>query len=183
MHILINDFDGGERLIAASRSMCATTFWTACARGAARQCRARCCLPVLPRGVLYLFAVAIEQTLLPVIVCCCGRIPPIYPATPVAVIDLLTRRGRIVVHDLGTAQPAATILRVYYLAAISGELSPSAPLFTISDITAQRLTPAGLPGGGPVTPLPNTFYAFERLAAAETPERGPARSVHRLNRQ
>lgn len=174
MRVLINDFIGGaldrgiplyvRNLIEGLRDEGLHV----------RVVRAPAIFRKLPRGVLYLIAVLVEQTLLPAIGVLLRADVTIYPYNSVAVIDLLTRRGRIVVHDLEQLNRPPSFSKLYYLFCYRAVKWFNAPLFTISDITRQRLTQSGLFGGGPVTLLPNTFYAFERLAAAETPQRRPS---------
>jgi len=174
MRVLINDFIGGaldrgiplyvRNLIEGLRDEALNV----------RVVRAPAIFRKLPRGVLYLIAVLVEQTLLPAIGVLLRADVTIYPYNSVAVIDLLTRRGRIVVHDLEQLNRPPSFSKLYYLFCYRAVKWFNAPLFTISDITRQRLTQSGLFGGGPVTLLPNTFYAFERLAAAETPQRRPS---------
>lgn len=174
MHILVNDFIGGaldrgiplyvRNLIEGLRG---EGLRVSVVRAPAF-CRR------LPRGILYLMAVAIEQLILPAIGFFLRADLTIYPYNSVAVIDLLTRRGRIVVHDLEQLNRPLSFSKLYYLFCYRAVKCFSAPLFTISDITRQRLARSGLFGGGTVTILPNTFYAFERLAAAETPDRSPS---------
>lgn len=174
MHILVNDFIGGaldrgiplyvRNLIEGLRG---EGLRVSVVRAPAL-CRR------LPRGVLYLIAVVVEQLVLPVIGFVLRADLTIYPYNSVAVVDLLTRRGRIVVHDLEQLNRPASFSKFYYLFCYRAVKWFNAPLFAISDITRQRLAQSGLFGSGPVTLLPNTFYAFERLAAAETPERGPS---------
>lgn len=171
MQILINDFIGGaldrgiplyvRNLIDGLR-----------AEGLrVRVVRAPTICRKLPRSVLYLIAVLVEQTLLPTIGFMLRADLTIYPYNSVAIIDLLTRRGRIVVHDLEQLNRPLSFSKLYYLFCYRAVKWLNAPLFTISEITRQRLAQSGLFGSGPVTLLPNTFYAFERLAAAETPQR------------
>lgn len=174
MHVLINDFIGGaldrgiplyvRNLIEGLRDEGLRV----------RVVRAPAIFRKLPRGVLYLIAVLAEQTLLPAIGFLMRADVTIYPYNSVAVIDLLTRRGRIVLHDLEQLNRPLSFSKLYYLFCYRAVKRFNAPLFTISDITRQRLTQSGLFGGGPVTLVPNTFYAFERLAAAETPQRSPS---------
>lgn len=174
MHILVNDFIGGaldrgiplyvRNLIEGLRG----EGLRASVVRAPAFCRR------LPRGILYLMAVAIEQLILPAIGFFLRADLTIYPYNSVAVIDLLTRRGRIVVHDLEQLNRPLSFSKLYYLFCYRAVKWCNAPLFTISDITRQRLARSGLFGSGPVTILPNTFYAFERLAAAETPNRSPS---------
>ena len=137
----------------------------------------------LPRSVLYLFAVVVEQALLPAIGFWQRAHLTIYPYNSVAVIDLLTRRGRIVVHDLEQLNRPLSFSKLYYLFCYRTVKWFNAPLFTISEITRQRLAQSGLFGNGPVTLLPNTFYA---LSASPLPRRRGAAidlAVHRLNRE
>ncbi len=171
MHVLINDFIGGaldrgiplyvRNLIEGLRG---EGLRVSVVRAPAF-CRK------LPRSVLYLFAVVVEQALLPAIGFWQRAHLTIYPYNSVAVIDLLTRRGRIVVHDLEQLNRPLSFSKLYYLFCYRTVKWFNAPLFTISEITRQRLAQSGLFGNGPVTLLPNTFYAFERLAAAQTPRR------------
>jgi len=171
MHILINDFIGGaldrgiplyvRNLIEGLRG---EGLRVSVVR-APPFCRK------LPRSMLYMIAVLVEQTLLPLIGAVLRADLTIYPYNSVAVIDLLTRRGRIVVHDLEQLNRPQSFSKLYYLFCYRAVKWLNAPIFTISEITRQRLTQSGLFGSGPVTLLPNTFYAFERLAAVETPQR------------
>ena len=174
MHVLINDFIGGaldrgiplyvRNLIEGLRDEGLRV----------RVVRAPAIFRKLPRSLLYLIAVFVEQTLLPVIGFLLRTDVTIYPYNSVAVIDLLIRRGRIVVHDLEQLNRPLSFSKLYYLFCYRAVKRFNAPLFTISEITRQRLAQSGLFGGGAVTLLPNTFYAFERLAAAETPQRAPS---------
>lgn len=171
MHILINDFIGGaldrgiplyvRNLIEGLRG---EGLRVSVVRAPAF-CRR------LPRSLLYLIAVVVEQTLLPAIGFWRRADLTIYPYNSVAVVDLLSRRGRTVVHDLEQLNRPLSFSKLYYLFCYRAVKWFNAPLFTISEITRQRLAQSGLFGSGAVTLLPNTFYAFERLAAAETPQR------------
>ena len=174
MHILINDFIGGaldrgiplyvRNLIEGLRS---EGLRVSVVRAPAL-CRR------LPRGVLYLLAVVVEQLLLPAIGVWLRADLTIYPYNSVAVVDLVTKRGRIVVHDLEQLNRPLSFSKLYYLFCYRAVKWFNAPLFTISEITRQRLKQSGLFGEGPDTLLPNTFYAFERLATAETQQRRPS---------
>jgi glycosyltransferase involved in cell wall biosynthesis len=171
MHILINDFIGGaldrgiplyvRNLIEGLRG---EGLRVSVVRAPAF-CRR------LPRGVLYLIAVMVEQMLLPAIGFWRRADLTIYPYNSVSVVDLLSRRGRIVVHDLEQLNRPLSFSKLYYLFCYRAVKWLNAPLFTISEITRQRLAQSGLFGKGPVILLPNTFYAFERLATAETLQR------------
>lgn len=171
MHVLINDFIGGalDRGIPLYVRNLVEGLRGEGLRVSVVRAPAFC--RKLPRSVLYLIAVVVEQTLLPAFGFWLRADLTIYPYNSVAIIDLLTRRGRIVVHDLEQLNRPLSFSKLYYLFCYRALKWFNAPLFTISDITRQRLAQSGLFGQGPVTLLPNTFYAFERLAAAETPQR------------
>ncbi len=174
MHILVNDFIGGvldrgiplyvRNLIDGLRQ---EGFRVRVVRAPAF-CRK------LPRSLFYLLAVLVEQTLLPLIGLCVRAEQTIYPYNSVAIADLLTRRGRIVVHDLEQLNRPLSFSKLYYLCCYRAVKWRDAPVFTISEISRQRLIACGLFGRGAITLLPNTFYAFERLVRSETSARRPA---------
>lgn len=128
----------------------------------------------LPRGLLYLIAVLVEQTMLPVIGLWRRADMTIYPYNSVAVADLLTGRGRIVVHDLEQLNRPVSFSKLYYLACYRAVKWRNAPVFTISDISRLRLIKSGSFGHGAITILPNTFYQFARLLLAEPRLHKPA---------
>lgn len=128
----------------------------------------------LPRALLYLLAVLVEQTVLPALGWWRRADMTIYPYNSVAVADVLNGRGRIVVHDLEPLNRPLSFSKLYYLACYRAVKWRNAPVFTISDISRRRLIDSGLFGRGPITILPNTFYQFERLLPAEAAERKPA---------
>jgi glycosyltransferase involved in cell wall biosynthesis len=177
LHILVNDFIGGvldrgiplyvRNLIDGLRE---EGFRVSVVRAPAF-CRK------LPRNLFYMLAVLVEQTALPVI----GRLLradlTLYPYNSLAVPDLLTGRGRIVVHDLEQLNRRLSLSKVYYLACYRALKWRDGPILTISELTRQRLIESGLFGCGPITIVPNTFYAFERLVGAETGQRNDAKSI------
>src|SRR4029077_16896832 len=67
--------------------------------------------------------------------------------------------------------------KLYYLACYRTLKQLNRPIFTIAQLTRQRLIASGLFGGCPITILPNTFYAFERLLRAETRTREAKSSI------
>jgi hypothetical protein len=170
-HILVNDFIGGvldrgiplyvRNLIDGLREegFCVSVV------------RAPAFFRKLPRSLFYLIAVFVEQALLPLIGLCLRAEQTIYPYNSVAVADLLTRRGRIVVHDLEQLNRPLSFSKLYYLCCYRAVKWREAPVFTISEIPRQRLINSGLFGRGAITILPNTFYAFERLIRSEAPAR------------
>jgi glycosyltransferase involved in cell wall biosynthesis len=174
VHVLINDFIGGvldrgiplyvRNLIDGLRE---EGFRVSIVRAPAF-CRK------LPRGLFYLIAVLVEQTVLPLIGLCLRADLIIYPYNSVAVADLLTRRGRIVVHDLEQLKRPSSFSKLYYLFCYRAVKLFDAPVFTISEISRQRMIQSGLFGRGEIAILPNTFHAFERLLAVETPKRANA---------
>ena len=177
MHILINDFIGGvldrgiplyvRNLIDGLRE---EGFRVSVVRAPAL-CR------LLPRNLFYMIAVLVEQTALPLIGLALRADLTLYPYNSIAVVDLLTRRGRIVVHDLEQLNRPLSLSKLYYLACYRALKRRNAPVFAISELTRQRLRGSGLFGHGPITLLPNTFYAFERLLSAEPRRREGRRSL------
>ena len=170
MHILINDFIGGaldrgiplyvRNLIEGLRE---EGFRVSVVRAPAF-CRR------LPRGLFYLVAVMVEQFMLPAIGFWRRAELTIYPYNSIAIADVLTRRGRIVVHDLEQLNRPLSFSKLYYLACYRAVKWRNAPVFTISEISRLRLIKSGLFGRGPIAILPNTFYEFERLLQDEAPE-------------
>jgi hypothetical protein len=177
LHILINDFIGGvldrgmplyvRNLIDGLRE---EGFRVSFVR-APGVCRK------LPRNLFYMIAVLVEQTVLPLIGLILRTDLTLYPYNSVAVADLLTRRGRIVVHDLEQLNRGLSPSKVYYLACYRAIKRLDRPVLTISELSRQRLAGSGLFGHGPMTILPNTFYAFERLLSAETVKREAKTSI------
>jgi hypothetical protein len=177
MHILINDFIGGvldrgiplyvRNLIGGLQE---EEFRVSVVR-APSFCRK------LPRSLFYMIAVVFEQTAVPVIGFLLRANLTLYPYNSVAMIDLFTRRGRIVVHDLEQLNRGLSPSKIYYLACYRALKWLNYPLFTISELTRQRLIESGLFGSGPITILPNTFYAFEQLIRTGTPKRDAVKSI------
>lgn len=164
MHILINDFIGGvldrgiplyvRNLIDGLRE---EGFRVSVVRAPAL-CRK------LPRSVFYLLAVIVEQALLPALGFWLRPDLTIYPYNSIALADLLTRRGRIVVHDLEQLNRPLSFSKLYYLCCYRAVKWRNTPVFTISDLSRLRVIESSLFGHGAITILPNTFYVFERLA-------------------
>jgi hypothetical protein len=174
LHILINDFIGG----ALDRGI--PLYVRNLIDGLGEEgfrvsvVRAPVICRRLPRTLFYLLAVLVEQTVLPVIGIWLRIDLTIYPYNSVAIADLLTGRGRIVLHDLEQLNRPLSFSKLYYLACYRAVKWLNAPVFTISETSRLRLNESGLFGRGPITMLPNTFYAFERLLGAETPQRKTA---------
>lgn len=177
MHILVNDFIGG----ALDRGMplyvrnlidglVEEGFRVSVVR-APRICRR------LPRGLFYLIAVLIEQALLPLLGLIWRADLALYPYNSIAILDLLTRRGRIVVHDLEQLNRALSPSKAYFLVCYRAIKWLDRPVFTVSNLSRTRIRRSGLFGSGPVTILPNTFYAFEHLLRAAAPLREPKNSL------
>lgn len=177
MHILINDFIGGvlDRGIPLyvrnlADGLRQEGFGVSIVRAPAI-CRK------LPRGIFYIIAVFVEQTMLPLIGWWSGADVTLYPYNSVSFIDLLTRRGRIVVHDLEQLNRGMSPSKAYFLACYRAIKWLNRPLFTISTLSRQRIIASGLFGSGAVTILPNTFYAFEGFLSAAAPQRKAKTSI------
>jgi glycosyltransferase involved in cell wall biosynthesis len=170
LRILINDFIGGfldrgmplyvRNLIDGLKE---EGFRVSVVR-APRICRR------LPRNVFYMLAVLVEQIILPLVGLFKRADVTLYPYNSIAVADIFTGRGRIIVHDLEQLNRPASLSKSYYLACYRAIKWRNWPVFTISKLSEQRLRDSGRFGDGPITILPNTFYAFERLlhAGADT---------------
>ncbi len=166
MHILINDFIGGvldrgiplyvRNLIGGLRE---EGFEVSVVR-APSICR------VLPRNLFYMIAVAVEQLALPVVGYLLRADITLYPYNSVAIADLFTRRGRIVVHDLEQLNRGMSLSKIYYLACYRVLKKTGSPIFAISELTRQRIGDSRLFGQCPVVMLPNTFFTFERYLRA-----------------
>ncbi len=177
MHILINDFIGGvldrgiplyvRNLIDGLRE---EGYRVSVVRAPAI-CRK------LPRSLFYMIAVMIEQTVLPLIGLILRADVTLYPYNSAAIIDLVTRRARIVVHDLEQLDRAMSPSKAYYLLCYRAVKWLDRPVFTISELSRQRINASGRFGRGPITILPNTFYAFERLLRARSPKREAKTSI------
>lgn len=166
MHILINDFIGGfldrgmplyvRNLIDGLRQ---EGFRVSVVR-APRICRR------LPRNVFYMISVLVEQMALPIIGYLKRADMTLYPYNSVAIVDLLTQRGRIVVHDLEQLNRAISPSKLYYLTCYRAIKWLGRPIFTISKQSRDRLQASGRFGSGAATILPNTFYSFEHLLSS-----------------
>ncbi len=177
MHILVNDFIGGvldrgvplyvRNLIDGLR---AEGFHVSVVRAPAI-CRR------LPRSLFYMIAVVVEQTALPLIGWLLRADLTLYPYNSVAILDLFTGRGRIVVHDLEQLNRRLSLSKLYYLTCYRALKRRNGPIFTIAELTRQRLIKSELFGRGPITVLPNTFSAFERLVDAAPRRRNAGRSI------
>jgi hypothetical protein len=177
LHILINDFIGGvldrgiplyvRNLIDGLRD---EGFEVSVVRAPGFCAK-------LPRSIFYALAVLVEQIVLPLLGFFWHTDLTLYPYNSAAIIDLVTRRGRIVIHDLEQLNRGLSPSKLYYLACYGAVRSLNSPVFTISELTRQRLIESGLFSAGPITALPNTFYTFERLAGAERQKRDVKTSI------
>lgn len=169
MHILINDFIGGfldrgmplyvRNLIDGLKQ---EGFRVSIVR-APRICR------VLPRNVFYIISVLAEQIALPAIGYLKRADITLYPYNSIAIVDLLTQRGRIVVHDLEQLNRAISPSKLYYLVCYRAIKWLGRPIFTISKSSWHRMQASGRFGDGAITILPNTFYSFENLLSSHPP--------------
>jgi len=166
LHILVNDFIGGvlDRGIPLYIRNLIEGLRQEGLRVSVVRAPAFC--RKLPRSLFYLIAVVVEQTVLPLIGLAVRADRTLYPYNSVAVADLLTGRGRIVVHDLEQLNRPLSPSKLYYLACYRAIKWLDRPVFTIAELTRRRLIESGRFGNGAITILPNTFYAFERLVRA-----------------
>ena len=175
MHIFINDFIGGY----LDRGM--PLYVRNIIDGLEEEgfhvslVRAPCFLRKVPRSLFYAISVLFEQVIVPVIGTLRRADLTLYPYNSIAIIDLLSGRGRIVLHDLEQLNRAMWPSKAYFLFCYRAIKWLNSPVFTISELTRQRLIDSKLFGSGPITILPNTFYAFEKLIRSE-PQNREARS-------
>jgi Glycosyl transferases group 1 len=177
LHILVNDFIGGfldrgmplytRNLIDGLRE---EGFRVSVIRAPAI-CRK------LPRNVFYLISVVVEQAVLPLFSLIRQSDLTLYPYNSASIIDLMRRRGRIVVHDLEQLNRGMSPSKAYYLFCYRAIKWLDCPIFTISQLSRQRIAASGLFGRGAITLLPNTFYAFERFLRDPTPAREAKTSI------
>jgi glycosyltransferase involved in cell wall biosynthesis len=177
LHILVNDFIGGvldrgiplyvRNLVDGLRE---EGFQVSVVRAPA-VCRK------LPRGVFYTIAVLFEQIVMPLIGFLLRVDLTLYPYNSIAIIDAVTGRGRIVIHDLEQLNRGLSPSKLYYLACYRVLKWLNSPIFSISEVTHQRLIESGLLGAGPITLLPNTFHTFERLVGLVPKKREPKTSI------
>jgi glycosyltransferase involved in cell wall biosynthesis len=177
VHILINDFIGG----VLDRGI--PLYVRNLIRGLREEgfevsvMRAPRAFRLLPRNVFYMIAVLVEQIVLPALGYLLHADVTLYPYNSVAIADLLSGRGRIIVHDLEQLNRPLSFSKVYYLACYRFLKWRDGPILTISELTRQRLVKSELFGRGPITILPNTFYAFERFIRGMKPKPDTAKSV------
>jgi glycosyltransferase involved in cell wall biosynthesis len=166
LHVLINDFIGGVLDRGIPLYVRNIVFGLEEEGFRVSVVRAPAICRRLPRGIFYLIAVVFEQAVMPVIGALKRADITLYPYNSIALIDLLTGRGRIVVHDLEQLNRAPSPSKLYYLACYRALKWRKRPIFTIMELTRRRLLKSGLFGDCPITILPVTFYAFEKLLAA-----------------
>jgi glycosyltransferase involved in cell wall biosynthesis len=178
MHILVNDFIGGvldrgiplyvRNLIYGLRE---EGFRVTVVRAPAA-------FRKLPRSAFYAVSVMMEQLVLPIV----GRVRradmTIYPYNTMAIADMLSRRGRIVVHDLELLNRSRFSPQRLYCSVIYAALKRRAyPVFTIANLIREKIAARDILGAAPITLLPNTFYVFEDLLREVTPAMPGARSL------
>jgi glycosyltransferase involved in cell wall biosynthesis len=118
----------------------------------------------LPRSLFYVMSVLTEQFILPAIGIILRADITIYPYNSIALLDILSGRGRIVVHDLELLNKSSWApSKLYVLACYKALKRFNHPVFTIAALIQKKIFESGVFGDCPVTVLPNTFYVFEDL--------------------
>lgn len=177
MHILVNDFIGGvlDRGIPLYVRNLAAGLKEEGHR--VTVLRAPSFFRVLPRAVFYGIAVLFEQAVVPVIGLVLRAGVTIYPYNSVAMLDVLSGRGRIVIHDLEQLNRGLSPSKLYYLVCYRVLKWRDYPIFVISKLTQERLAASGIAGHGPMALLPNTFYEFETLLRSQSVARADKKSI------
>src|ERR1017187_10068357 len=99
MHILINDFIGGVLDRGIPHYVRNIVYGLQEEGFRVSVVRAPGFCRKLPRSLFYMIATLFEQTAMPVIGFVSRADLTLYPYNSVAIVDLFTRRGRIVIHD------------------------------------------------------------------------------------
>jgi len=169
MHILVNDFIGGALDRGIPLYVRNIVYGLKENDIRVSVIRAPAFIGRLPRICIYIMAVLIEQLLLPLIGLITRADITLYPYNSIAILDVLSGRGRIVVHDLEVlSRPGFSATKFYYRICYRALRWFNAPIFTISDLTRTRILQHGVFGACPIKVLPNTFYIFEDLIRAES---------------
>jgi hypothetical protein len=164
VHILVNDFIGGVLDRGIPLYVRNLIYGLQEEGFQVTVVRAPAVFRKLPRPVFYVISVLAEQLLLPVIGLFLRADITIYPYNSIALLDILSGRGRIVVHDLEilNRSPLAPS-KLYVLACYRALKRFASPVFTIAPLIQRQILDRGIFGGCRVTVLPNTFYEFENL--------------------
>jgi glycosyltransferase involved in cell wall biosynthesis len=168
LHILINDFIGGVLDRGIPLYVRNLIYGLEEEGFRVTVVRAPAFLRKLPRNLFYFLSVSVEQFILPLIGFVARADLTIYPYNAIAVLDILSGRGRIVVHDLEILdRPLSSPSKLYCLACYGTLRRFAYPVFTIADLIREKMRVAGVFGDCRIGVLPNTFYLFENLLRAE----------------
>jgi glycosyltransferase involved in cell wall biosynthesis len=174
LHILINDFIGG--VLDRGIPLYVRNLIYGLQQEGARVTvvRAPSAFRKLPRSLFYGISVLFEQLAMPIIGLFSRADVAIYPYNSIALLDVLSKRGRIVVHDLEMLdRRQMSPSRLYYAACFATLKHFVYPVFSIADLVKSKIFASGIFGNCPILVLPNTFYLFENLVGA-APADAPA---------
>jgi glycosyltransferase involved in cell wall biosynthesis len=166
MHILINDFIGG--VLDRGIPLYVRNLIEGLKEEGVRVSvvRASPIFRKIPRGFFYVISCCVEQFILPVAGLILQADITLYPYNSIAIADILSGRGRIVVHDLELLDRSPwSPSRLYCHACYAVIRVLAFPVFTIADIVRNKIVASKTFGKAPILILPNTFYDFEILAA------------------
>jgi glycosyltransferase involved in cell wall biosynthesis len=169
MHILINDFIGG--VLDRGIPLYVRNLIEGLKAEGVRVSviRASPIFRRIPRNLFYSISCCVEQFVLPVAGLILRADVTLYPYNSIAIVDVLSGRGRIVVHDLEQLDRSQwSPSRIYYRTCYMVIRWLAYPVFTIADIVRNRIVASKTFGKAPIFILPNTFYGFEILAAQTT---------------
>ncbi len=169
MHILINDFIGG--VLDRGIPLYVRNLIEGLKEEGVRVSiiRASPIFRRIPRGLFYAISCWVEQFVLPVAGLILRADVTLYPYNSIAIADILSGRGRIVVHDLELLDRARwSPSRLYCKTCYFVIRWLGYPVFTIADIIRNKIVASKAFGKAPIFILPNTFYGFEILAARTT---------------
>ncbi len=166
MHILINDFIGG--VLDRGIPLYVRNLIEGLKEEGVRVSivRAPPIFRKIPRGLFYAISCCVEQFVLPVAGLILRADVTLYPYNSIAIADILSGRGRIVVHDLELLDRSPwSPSRLYCLVCYAVIRWLAYPVFTIADIVRKKIVARETFGKAPISILPNTFYGFENLVA------------------
>lgn len=167
MHVLVNDFIGG--VLDRGIPLYVRNLVQGLRQEGVRVTvvRAPAVFRKIPRGAFYIIAVMMEQFVLPLIGLLLRADATIYPYNTMAIADVFSRRGRIVVHDLELLNRSRfSPARLYCTLCYAVIRRLAYPVFTIADLIQKKILERDIFGQAPIRLLPNTFYIFEELVRA-----------------
>ena len=160
MHILINDFIGG--VLDRGIPLYVRNLIEGLKAEGVRVSviRASPIFRRIPRNLFYSISCCVEQFVLPVAGLILRADVTLYPYNSIAIVDVLSGRGRIVVHDLEQLDRSQwSPSRIYYRTCYMVIRWLAYPVFTIADIVRNRIVASKTFGKAPIFISAATAFA------------------------